>query len=198
MQEHEPDVGRHAVLPAQLAQYVLPGRKHRVFDGLDRAVAAEIRLEIDRPVLGKIDLAALAMGSEEFSRMVAAGDRHRVEAKGEEAIDRRAHAALGDIPGIGVDGFVAHRMLSRTRAVKIGGSPHAPTIAGRHASRQRRTGSVRCMCRRGGGSRHRHARRRESDRLQANSERALMSGRKWRLLLPGASGPRLEVQTPRT
>ena len=44
--------------------------------------------------------------------MVAADDRHRVEAKAEEAVDRRAHADLGDIPGIGVDGFVAHRMLS--------------------------------------------------------------------------------------
>ena len=113
VQEHEPNVGRHAALSTKLAHDVLPGRKHRVFDWLDRAVAAEIRLEIDRPVLGKIDLAAFAMGPQELACMVAAGDRHRVEAKGEEPVDRRADADLGDIPGIGVDRLVAHRMLPR-------------------------------------------------------------------------------------
>ena len=45
--------------------------------------------------------------------MVAAGDRHRVEAKRKEPVDRRAHADLGDIPGIGVDRLVAQSMFSR-------------------------------------------------------------------------------------
>ena len=101
---------------AKLAQDVVAGRKHRVFDRLDGAVAAKVRLEIDRPVLGEIDLAASAVGPQELARMVAASDRHGVEPKGEKPVDGRAHADLGDIPRIGVNGLVAHRLFSRTRA----------------------------------------------------------------------------------
>ena len=81
-------------------------------DRLDRAVAAGIGLEIDRSVFRKIDLARLAVRPQELACVVAPRDRHRIEAERQEPVDRGADAGLGEIPGVGVNGLVAHRVVS--------------------------------------------------------------------------------------
>ena len=94
----------------QFAQHIALGQ-HRVCDRLDRAVAPWVGLEIDRAVLRKIDLAALALRTQELSVMVAASHRDGVEAKRPELVRRGGDTALGQVPSIAIDGLVLHECL---------------------------------------------------------------------------------------
>src|SRR5271154_6995723 len=85
-------------------------------DGLDRAVALGVGFEVDGPVLGKIDL-PLAVRPEELARVIAAGYRDGVETEREKAVERLVHAGFGEVPGVCIDGFVAHRSSPCRRRV---------------------------------------------------------------------------------
>ena len=80
-----------------------------VGDGLDGAVAGRIGVEIDGSVIGEVDLAGLAVRAQELASVVTAGDRHRIEAEAAELACSGGDAGFREIPGIGVDGLVAHR-----------------------------------------------------------------------------------------
>ena len=88
VQQHQPDIDRHAALVDQLAQHVALAEQ-AVGYRLDGAIARGVGLEIDRAILGEIDFAGLAMRAHELAGMVAAGDRHRVEAETAELAVRR-------------------------------------------------------------------------------------------------------------
>ena len=60
VQQHEPDIDRHASIVGQLAQHVALGEQ-AVGPRLDGAVARRIGLEIDRAVFGEVDFARLAV-----------------------------------------------------------------------------------------------------------------------------------------
>ena len=109
VQEHQPNIDRHALAIGQLAQDVAL-LQHPVRDRLDRAIASRIRMEIDRAVLGEIDLARSSMRPEEFPGMIAAGHGHRVETEFQKLIGGFADTFFGEIPGIGIDGLIAHEV----------------------------------------------------------------------------------------
>src|SRR5580658_5941990 len=103
---------------------------------LNRAVTAGIGLEIDRPVFGKVDLAASPMRPQELAGVIAPRDCHRIEAEGLEPVDGGAEAGLDEIPGVGVNGLVAHSSQFPVRsalragpAVLQSAEDHADTIA---------------------------------------------------------------------
>lgn len=108
VQQHQPDIGRHRGAIAEIAKHILSGRQHRMRDRLDRAIARGVSPEIDDAVLGEIDLAGLAVRPQELARVIAAGDGDGVEAYRLELAQGLVHAAFSEIPGIGVDGLVAH------------------------------------------------------------------------------------------
>ena len=108
VQQHQPDIDRHAALVGQLAQHVALANEP-VRDRLDGAVARRIGVEIDRSVLGEIDLSGLAVRPHELAGVIAAGDRHRIEAEAAELLRGGFDAGFREIPGIGVNGLVAHR-----------------------------------------------------------------------------------------
>ena len=108
MQQHQPDIDGHAALVDQLAQYVALA-KRSIGHGLDGAVARRIGVEIDRPIVREIDLSRLAVRTHELAGMVASGNRHRIQAKVAELPRGGRDAGFREIPGIGVNGLVAHR-----------------------------------------------------------------------------------------
>src|SRR5207344_1339762 len=76
---------------------------------LDVAIAGRIGVEIDRSVIGEIDLSGLAVRAHELAGMIAAGDRYRIEAEIAEFVGRDSRAGFRQVPGIGVNRLVAHR-----------------------------------------------------------------------------------------
>ena len=109
MQQDEPDIDCHAAaLVDQFAQYVAVA-KRPVGHRLDGSVARRIGFEIDRPVVREIDLSCLAVRTHELAGMVAAGNRHRIQAKVAKLSHGGLNAGFRQIPRIGVNGLVAHR-----------------------------------------------------------------------------------------
>ena len=119
VQKDEPDIDRHAAAVDQFAQHVTLAERS-VGHRLDGAVARRIGLEIDRPVVGEIDLSRLTVRAHELAGMVAAGDRHRVEAEVAELLRGGRDAGFREIPGIGVNSLVAHRIPRISGGVRGG------------------------------------------------------------------------------
>ena len=107
MKQNQPHIRGDCLLRRQLAQDIVI-LEHRIGDGLDRAVAARIRLEIDRAVLGKIDFPGLAMRPQKFPGVIAPRIGDCVEPKRAELRHRIGDACFRQIPGVGVDGAIAH------------------------------------------------------------------------------------------
>ena len=111
VQQHQPDIDGHAAVVDQFAQNIALAEQP-VGDRLYGAIARRIGVEIDRSVIGEIDLSGLAVRAHELAGVIAAGDRHRIEAEVAEFVCRGRDAGFRQIPGVGVNGLVAHRFPS--------------------------------------------------------------------------------------
>jgi hypothetical protein len=107
VQQHHPGVRCDPPVVNQLAKDVALA-ENAVRQRLDHAVAGRIVAEIDRPVLRKIDLPALPLRPQELSRVIAAGERDRVQPDSARLVDHSADAMIGEIPSVGVDRAIGH------------------------------------------------------------------------------------------
>src|SRR2546425_9646430 len=101
VQQDKPDICGKTRVAGQLAENVARANE-AADDGLDRSVTRRVGVEIDGPVLRKIDLAAPSVGTQKFSGMVAPGDRDRVEAERRDLCDDIWDTLVDEVPGIGV------------------------------------------------------------------------------------------------
>jgi hypothetical protein len=101
------DICGNTRVAGQLAENVARANE-AADDGLDRSVTGRVGVEIDGPVLRKIDLAAPSVGTQKFSGMIAPGDRDRVEAERRDLCDYIWDTLVGEVPGIGVHRSVSH------------------------------------------------------------------------------------------
>ena len=107
VQQHQPDIGCGIFLDRQFTEDIAAGQ-HGVGHRLDGTVAARIGLKINRAVLGKVNLAGLAMWPQELACMIAAGHGDGIKPKFAETADGFGHARFSQIPRIGIDRAVAH------------------------------------------------------------------------------------------
>jgi hypothetical protein len=113
VEEDHPGVDRQPRL-ADLGEEIV-ALVEAVLDRLDLAVKRALGAEVDGAVFREIDLAGLAPWPDELAGVVAAGERHRVEAKALQFTGNLAERALGEIPCIGIDRSVCHRGSGRPR-----------------------------------------------------------------------------------
>ena len=108
VEQHQPRIRRDLALLRRLAKYVVLSNE-TVEDWLDGSVTRTVSFEIDSAILGKERPSAPPVRTQEFAGMIAARDRHRVDAKRADLSDHFDDPLVGQIPGVGVNRSVTHR-----------------------------------------------------------------------------------------